>query len=77
MEAGEVLNDLIVPILTPTTREQAVESTQKKLWIVAAKKELESVQKKKVLQLAHLLRGMKLLRTKWVHRESNMEQTNN
>ena len=47
-------------------------SAQKELWIEAERKEIESIQIKKVVQPAPLLRGKKLLRTKWVCTESSM-----
>ena len=58
----------LVGILTPSTRRQAMSSEQKDLWVEAERKEIESIQKKKVLQPAQLPRGKKLLRTKWVYR---------
>ena len=67
LQANITLTD-IVPVLTPTTRKQAMKSPQKDLWIQAEKKEIESIQRKKVLLPAKLPRGKKLLRTKWVYR---------
>jgi hypothetical protein len=67
LQANITLTD-IVPVLTPTTRKQAMKSPQKDLWVQAERKEIESIQKKKVLQPAKLPRGKKLLRTKWVYR---------
>jgi hypothetical protein len=61
LETNIVLEDL----LTPITRKQAIASPQKELWIEAEKSEIESIQRKKVLQATQLPRGKKLLRTKW------------
>ena len=58
----------IVPVITPTTRKQAMKCPQKELWIEAEKKEIESIQRKEVLQPAKLPRGKKLIRTKWLYR---------
>ena len=57
LETNLILED----ILTPTTRNQAMKSPQKDRWIEA---ELESIQRKNVLQPAQLPGGKKLLKTK-------------
>jgi len=55
-------------IMTPTTRKQAMATPQKEFWLDAERKEIMSINKKKVLQEAQLPRGKKLLRTKWVYK---------
>ena len=58
----------IAGILTPSTRKQAINSPQKELWLEAERKEIDSINNKKVLQPAQRPHGKKLLRTKWVYK---------
>ena len=58
----------IAGILTPSTRKQAMNSPQKELWLEAERKEIDSINNKRVLQPAQRPHGKKLLRTKWVYK---------
>jgi len=58
----------IAGILTPSTRKQAMNSPQKELWLEAERKEIDSINNKKVLQPAQRPHGKRLLRTKWVYK---------
>jgi len=55
-------------ILTPTTRKQAMATPEREFWLDAEKKEINSINMKKVLEPAHLPRGKRLLNTKWVYK---------
>ena len=57
-----------VDIFTPITRRQAVSSPQSEQWLRAEKKEIDSIQEKKVLEQAVLPIGKNLLKTKWVYK---------
>ena len=55
-------------ILTPTTRKQAMATPEREFWLDAEKKEINSINMKKVLEPAQLPRGRRLLNTKWVYK---------
>jgi len=60
LETNVKLEETVASIITPSTRRQAMETSQTELWKVAEKKITEFIQRKKVLKPAQLPRIKKL-----------------